>query len=202
MFPGLILAPRFCRPLKLLPCFLSVMVLITLPCLNNELTISGAPNTWFNSEPFNVTIVLLSLIITSIIFLVSIKLEGWRSINKSVHLFVYSSIILLLIITLFFLTENIIMLYVFFELALLPTLILILKWGYQPERLVSGFYFIMYTIVASLPLLYTIITHYYTWHTTSLTVLHPLYKPSTTFMTSSLFILAFLVKLPIWGVHL
>lgn len=43
--------------------------------------------------------------------------------------------------------------YFFFEFSLLPTFLLILKWGYQPERLQAGIYMIMYTVSASLPLL-------------------------------------------------
>jgi len=35
-----------------------------------------------------------------------------------------------------------------------PTLILIIGWGYQPERLEAGIYIIIYTISASLPLFF------------------------------------------------
>jgi NADH-ubiquinone oxidoreductase chain 4 len=37
-------------------------------------------------------------------------------------------------------------------LSLVPTLILIIGWGYQPERLEAGIYIMVYTISASLPL--------------------------------------------------
>lgn len=43
--------------------------------------------------------------------------------------------------------------YVFFEAALLPTLYLVLRWGYQPERMQAGMYLMLYTVRASLPLL-------------------------------------------------
>ena len=47
-----------------------------------------------------------------------------------------------------------------FEVSLIPTLILIIGWGYQPERLQAGIYLIMYTITASLPLLIRLIYIY------------------------------------------
>lgn len=47
--------------------------------------------------------------------------------------------------------------YILFEAALLPTLFLILSWGYQPERVQAGLYLVLYTVSASLPLLVRIL---------------------------------------------
>nr|AJR20057.1 NADH dehydrogenase subunit 4 [Bathymodiolus brooksi]AJR20058.1 NADH dehydrogenase subunit 4 [Bathymodiolus brooksi]AJR20059.1 NADH dehydrogenase subunit 4 [Bathymodiolus brooksi]AJR20060.1 NADH dehydrogenase subunit 4 [Bathymodiolus brooksi]AJR20061.1 NADH dehydrogenase subunit 4 [Bathymodiolus brooksi] len=44
--------------------------------------------------------------------------------------------------------------FVFFEGVLFPTLLLIVGWGYQPERLQAVVYMIIYTVMGSLPLLY------------------------------------------------
>lgn len=43
--------------------------------------------------------------------------------------------------------------YVIFEATLIPTLILITRWGNQTERLNAGTYFLFYTLAGSLPLL-------------------------------------------------
>jgi len=43
--------------------------------------------------------------------------------------------------------------YVIFEATLIPTLILITRWGNQAERLNAGSYFLFYTLAGSLPLL-------------------------------------------------
>jgi len=51
--------------------------------------------------------------------------------------------------------------YIRFEASLLPTLVLILGWGYQPERVQAGIYFFFYTMFASLPLLVSILFIYY-----------------------------------------
>lgn len=45
------------------------------------------------------------------------------------------------------------MFYVMFEATLIPTLILITRWGNQTERLNAGVYFLFYTLAGSLPLL-------------------------------------------------
>jgi len=52
--------------------------------------------------------------------------------------------------------------YISFEASLIPTLLLILGWGYQPERLQAGIYLIIYTVTASLPLLAGLILLYFT----------------------------------------
>lgn len=43
--------------------------------------------------------------------------------------------------------------YLFFEGSLIPTLIMILVWGNNPERLYAGIYFLLYTVGASLPII-------------------------------------------------
>jgi len=64
-------------------------------------------------------------------------------------------IILLLLFRLLgsFISINILIFYFFFEFSLFPTLLLIIGWGYQPERIQAGVYFLFYTLTASLPLL-------------------------------------------------
>nr|YP_008080896.1 NADH dehydrogenase subunit 4 [Tarragoilus diuturnus]AFW98789.1 NADH dehydrogenase subunit 4 [Tarragoilus diuturnus] len=90
--------------------------------------------------------------------------------------------------------------YLFFEGSLIPTVFLILGWGYQPERLQAGIYLLFYTLLASLPLLIGLFNVYYDTGT--------LYTPlwSGHNMTGIIFylcsILAFLVKMPMFLVHL
>nr|YP_010222636.1 NADH dehydrogenase subunit 4 [Poecilocoris druraei]AVJ52503.1 NADH dehydrogenase subunit 4 [Poecilocoris druraei]QXJ42689.1 NADH dehydrogenase subunit 4 [Poecilocoris druraei]UCC46099.1 NADH dehydrogenase subunit 4 [Poecilocoris druraei] len=52
-----------------------------------------------------------------------------------------------------FMSDNLLIFYISFESSLIPTLFLILGWGYQPERLLAGYYLLFYTLFASLPLL-------------------------------------------------
>jgi len=48
--------------------------------------------------------------------------------------------------------------YILFELSLLPTLFIVLLFGYQPEKLRAGQYLLLYTVLASLPLLLSLLT--------------------------------------------
>ena len=48
--------------------------------------------------------------------------------------------------------------YILFEISLLPTLFILLLFGYQPEKLRAGQYLLLYTVLASLPLLLSLLT--------------------------------------------
>ena len=66
-------------------------------------------------------------------------------------------LILGLFIIMTFTVRRIIAFYIFFEASLLPIFIIVIGWGYQPERLTARLSIIIYTLFASLPLLYYII---------------------------------------------
>jgi NADH-ubiquinone oxidoreductase chain 4 len=91
--------------------------------------------------------------------------------------------------------------YVFFESRLIPTLFLILGWGYQPERVQAGIYLLFYTLLASLPLLVGILFIYNNLCSLCLFLLW-----SGSGFSGGLFyvcmIFAFLVRIPIFMVHL
>lgn len=59
-----------------------------------------------------------------------------------------------------FIVSDLFSFYIIFEASLIPTLFIIIKWGYQPERLQAGLYLIIYTITARLPLLIGIAFQY------------------------------------------
>lgn len=86
--------------------------------------------------------VLLSLIILLILVL---------CINKENYEFWFY--LLTVFKVLFFLSKKLVLFYIFFELRIIPILIIILNWGLNPERLNAGMYMIVYTFVGSLPLL-------------------------------------------------
>nr|AKH60354.1 NADH dehydrogenase subunit 4 [Sphenodon punctatus]AKH60366.1 NADH dehydrogenase subunit 4 [Sphenodon punctatus]AKH60378.1 NADH dehydrogenase subunit 4 [Sphenodon punctatus]AKH60414.1 NADH dehydrogenase subunit 4 [Sphenodon punctatus]AKH60426.1 NADH dehydrogenase subunit 4 [Sphenodon punctatus] len=96
--------------------------------------------------------------------------------------------------------------YIMFEATLIPTLIIITRWGNQPERLNAGMYFLFYTLTASLPLLIALLTLYNLNNTLLITILHFLPQntnpPSTSFFLWGACMMAFLVKMPLYGLHL
>nr|DAA06268.1 TPA_exp: NADH dehydrogenase subunit 4 [Drosophila grimshawi] len=95
-------------------------------------------------------LILLSLWICSLMLLAS---ESVNKYNNYSNLFLLNIVILLLLLVLTFSSMSLFMFYLFFESSLIPTLFLILGWGYQPERLQAGIYLLFYTLLVSLPML-------------------------------------------------
>nr|QOD97788.1 NADH dehydrogenase subunit 4 [Scopus umbretta] len=109
-------------------------------------------------------------------------------------------------IILAFSTTELILFYISFEATLIPTLILITRWGNQLERLSAGIYLLFYTLISSLPLLVTILhlhTQTGTLHLMMLKLVPPVLHNSWTGLLSGLALLtAFMVKAPLYGLHL
>nr|YP_010393218.1 NADH dehydrogenase subunit 4 [Conus miles]UPX89380.1 NADH dehydrogenase subunit 4 [Conus miles] len=114
-----------------------------------------------------------------------------------------------LILMLTFLCSNTLLFYFLFEASLIPTLMLILGWGYQPERLQAGMYMMIYTVAASLPLLFCILWAGHKIFCSEMLIsstlrLYSIF-PGNSWQWSLLSVLvfaAFLVKLPMFSVHL
>lgn len=124
--------------------------------------------------------------------------------SKSPKWFVFYIIILNLILVLTFSTNNLLLFYIAFERSLIPTLLLILGWGYQPERLQAGIYLMIYTITASLPLLIRLIilTSINNHLSISLQIMPPQLTHSLSTLWWLITLLAFIVKIPLYLVHL
>nr|YP_010032745.1 NADH dehydrogenase subunit 4 [Hyphessobrycon megalopterus]QOW38152.1 NADH dehydrogenase subunit 4 [Hyphessobrycon megalopterus] len=99
-----------------------------------------------------------------------------------------------------------ILFYVMFEATLIPTLIIITRWGNQAERLNAGTYFLFYTLAGSLPLLVALLVLQQNTGTLSMLVLN--YSQTLTLFSWgdkiwwAACLIAFLVKMPLYGVHL
>nr|AVN67384.1 NADH dehydrogenase subunit 4 [Elliptorhina chopardi] len=113
--------------------------------------------------------------------------------------FLVMVVCLLLILALTFSSLGLFQFYLFFEGSLIPTLFLILGWGYQPERLQAGIYFLFYTMLASLPLL-IVIMNMYDESCLVFSLMGPMSEINEFIYLSM--IMAFLVKMPMFMVHL
>nr|BAM34442.1 NADH dehydrogenase subunit 4 [Hemitheconyx taylori] len=96
--------------------------------------------------------------------------------------------------------------YVAFEATLIPTLILITRWGAQAERLAAGTYFLFYTLLGSFPLLLSLLSILTSTNHT-LIILSCLATPPPSHTWTEMMLLlaclvAFLVKMPLYGLHL
>nr|URX54066.1 NADH dehydrogenase subunit 4 [Paraneotermes simplicicornis] len=110
--------------------------------------------------------------------------------------------VVLLMFTLFctFGSINLFSFYLFFESSIIPTVFLILGWGYQPERLQAGVYLLFYTLLASLPLLVGIFYVYNYKYSTCFFLLSSVSGFGDLFYLCMVF--AFLVSMPMFLVHL
>nr|WRK67372.1 NADH dehydrogenase subunit 4 [Semirhynchia dumbrodiana] len=142
-------------------------------------------------------LILLSFWICSLMLMAS---ETINYCNYSVNLFLMSIILLMLMLYLTFSSMNLFYFYLFFESSLIPTLFLIIGWGYQPERLQAGIYLLFYTLFASLPLLVSIFFVYTNMMSLSYMMFNESFSFNFFFYLSMLF--AFLIKMPMFLVHL
>nr|QNS38315.1 NADH dehydrogenase subunit 4 [Illadopsis cleaveri] len=131
-------------------------------------------------------------------------LEHEPTIRK--RIFITTMILAQPSILLAFSASELMLFYIAFEATLIPTLILITRWGNQPERLNAGIYLLFYTLASSLPLLIAIL-HLHnqigTLYFPMLKLSHPTTTTSWSGMLSSLALLmAFMVKAPLYGLHL
>lgn len=129
-----------------------------------------------------------------------------KIINNKSFKFSFVVLALCLLVIMFFLSSNLIYFYIFFEVSLIPTLVLIVGWGYQPERLQAGIYIMLYTIRASLPLLVSLLVLGYLYRSFNMILVNYLSCVLILYNVNFLWflgvIIAFLVKLPIFSVHL
>nr|QWB85750.1 NADH dehydrogenase subunit 4 [Acanthocinus griseus] len=111
----------------------------------------------FGWDLLSFSLVLLSLWICSLMIMASEKLFKLKNYN---NLFLFIMIMLMVALLLAFSSMNLFMFYLFFEVSLIPTLILIIGWGYQPERVEAGIYLLFYTLLVSLPMMISIFYFY------------------------------------------
>lgn len=142
-------------------------------------------------------LVILSVWICALIIMSS---ESTYKFNNYPIFFLFLILFLLVILVLTFRINRMFLFYLFFERSLIPTLFLILGWGYQPERLQAGIYLLFYTLLASLPLLMSIFFIMNTFSTMNIFILINYSFYYYFFYLSMIF--AFLVKIPIFLVHL
>nr|YP_009172433.1 NADH dehydrogenase subunit 4 [Herona marathus]ALG63371.1 NADH dehydrogenase subunit 4 [Herona marathus] len=142
-------------------------------------------------------LILLSIWIS---FLMIMASESLFKTSFYFNFFLLNIILLMIMLYLTFSMMNLFMFYLFFEGSLIPTLMLIIGWGYQPERIQAGMYLLFYTLFVSLPLLLGI---FYIYNKTNYMVIYFLKFFSFDMLILYLsMIMAFLVKMPMYFVHL
>ena len=125
-------------------------------------------------------------------------LDQFGSKTQTWYTLAVRSLVIALIFTL--VSTKILHFYFWFEVTLVPTLLLIYGWGYQPERMQASMYFLLYTIFGRLPFLAAVGLRDHLKEILLYTT------PILKFLKSPLVLVAtigvFLIKLPIYPLHL
>lgn len=174
-------------------CFVCRVLYLFSYINKNEFIWIGLGN-YFGYDYYSFNLVILRLWVIGLIF---IRLNKDKIIIKFI-LF----IIILVILIIFFSVMNIILFYLLFEIRLIPTFILIIYYGYNPERLKAAFYLLIYTIFISLPLLVYIFKLIYWVGRFDYNILMINIRISLNLFEYIIYIMAFLIKIPIYIFHI
>nr|NP_443654.1 NADH dehydrogenase subunit 4 [Monopterus albus]UAM92679.1 NADH dehydrogenase subunit 4 [Monopterus albus]UFZ01346.1 NADH dehydrogenase subunit 4 [Monopterus albus]BAB70374.1 NADH dehydrogenase subunit 4 [Monopterus albus] len=211
LIPTLLLIPtswlakaKWLWPTTLLHSF--IITLFSLAWLKNT-----SETNWSTLNPYMATDPLSSPLLTLTCWLLPLMIlasQNHLAQDPLVRQRIYITLLVTLQLSLImaFAATELTMFYVMFETTLIPTLILITRWGNQMERLNAGTYFLFYTLASSLPLLITLLALQNKTGTLSLLIIQLLgpipISPYVNIIWWTTSLLAFLVKMPLYGVHL
>nr|YP_010022480.1 NADH dehydrogenase subunit 4 [Cathayia obliquella]QON98852.1 NADH dehydrogenase subunit 4 [Cathayia obliquella] len=151
----------------------------------------------FSCDMMSFGLIMLSMWICMLMLMAS---ENLLKVKFFINFFLFNLLFLLLMLYLTFSMMNLFMFYLFFEGSLIPTLMLIIGWGYQPERIQAGMYLLFYTLFVSLPLLMGIFYIFY--ESNNIMFYFMKFMNFELYLLYFCMIMAFLVKMPMYFVHL
>nr|YP_010950588.1 NADH dehydrogenase subunit 4 [Icelinus borealis]WMI36544.1 NADH dehydrogenase subunit 4 [Icelinus borealis] len=211
LIPTLMLIPTawMAKPKWLWPTTLMHSLLIALISLswltNMSETGWSSLNSYMATDSLSTPLLVLTCWLLPLMILASQNHTASEPLSRQrTYLTLLTSLQIFLILA--FGATEVIMFYVMFEATLIPTLILITRWGNQTERLNAGVYFLFYTLAGSLPLLVALLILQNSTGTLSLLTLQYSDPVELSSYAHKLWwagcLLAFLVKMPLYGVHL
>nr|YP_006234164.1 NADH dehydrogenase subunit 4 [Paratemnoides elongatus]AEX37722.1 NADH dehydrogenase subunit 4 [Paratemnoides elongatus] len=137
--------------------------------------------------------ILLSVWLFMLIFM---KMLSYQLVSNNEFNLMY---MMMLILFMAFSVKSLLVFFIMFELVLIPIFLIIVGWGYQPERLQAGVFMIMYTMVFSLIMMLGILNIYFQEGTFCMLMLGVV-KSEMNFL-SVMMILSMLVKFPVYFLH-
>nr|BAV70908.1 NADH dehydrogenase subunit 4 [Pethia cumingii] len=162
-------------------------------------------NSYLATDPLSTPLLVLTCWLLPLMILASQNHINPEPINRQrLYITLLASLQTFLIMA--FGATEIIMFYIMFEATLIPTLIIITRWGNQTERLNAGTYFLFYTLAGSLPLLVALLLLQNSTGTLSLLLIQYSQPMQLSSFSNKIWwagcLIAFLVKMPLYGVHL
>nr|YP_009024914.1 NADH dehydrogenase subunit 4 [Cercocebus torquatus]AHN49895.1 NADH dehydrogenase subunit 4 [Cercocebus torquatus] len=181
---------------------ISLIPLLFFNQTNNNLF---SHSTHLSSDPLTTPLLMLTAWLLPLMTMASqYHLHNEPPSQKKLYLSMMIFLQITLILT--FMATELIMFYILFETTLIPTLVIITKWGNQPKRINASTYFLFYTLTGSLPLLIMLIyTHNNTGSLNIMLLTLMNQKLTTTWSHNFIWLacmMAFMTKMPLYGLHL
>ena len=173
--------------------FIIIISLIRLLILTIIGDITLFNNSIFFIDLFSINLTLLTFWLRALSIIRIKFLINFKS-NKNFNLIIYILIIRLLITFSF---KNRLIFYFRFEIRLIPIFFIILRWGSQSERIISGLFLIFYTLFGSFPFFYILVV----LNSKYLISLNYIELISISNFYGFFIFLPFLVKFPIYSLH-
>nr|ACJ43956.1 NADH dehydrogenase subunit 4 [Tylototriton asperrimus] len=183
----------------------SIIAMASLTWFNLPFELPTMTNLHMTVDPISSPLLILTCWLLPLMTLASQNHLKTNPMSRQRTYLIMLTLLQMSLITAFSSTE-LIMFYIAFEATLIPTLVIITRWGNQTERLSAGTYFLFYTLAGSLPLLVALLTLQTTMGSLSLTLINMM-EPMMTQNNSNKILwlaclLAFMVKMPLYGTHL
>lgn len=181
----------------------SIITFLSIKLLKNQTQTWKKVRINLGRDNLSTPLIILSCWLAPLCFMSKkiIKKENQKA--QKTFLFLISFITTFLILT--FSSLKVLSFFICFEATLIPTLILITRLGAKVERLQAGLYFLFYTLFGSLPLLISLLIIKKN-HLNLKFSLSPPMKEQIPLKIINIWwiitIIAFLVKMPIYGFHL
>nr|AIG23509.1 NADH dehydrogenase subunit 4 [Philander frenatus] len=184
----------------------SLLISITsLPLLYHPMDLGYNFNNSFSLDSLSSPLLVLSCWLLPLMMMASQNHLNKESLLRK-KLYLTMMVILQLSLIIAFSSSELIMFYILFETTLIPTLIIITRWGNQNERLNAGIYFLFYTLVGSLPLLVALLTMNKNLGSLHILMNYILTNQLNHTLSNSMLwyacMIAFMVKMPLYGLHL
>nr|YP_009072419.1 NADH dehydrogenase subunit 4 [Macaca arctoides]AIA26529.1 NADH dehydrogenase subunit 4 [Macaca arctoides] len=162
-------------------------------------------STHLSSDPLTTPLLTLTIWLLPLMIMAS-QYHLCNEPPSKKKLFLLMTILLQITLILTFMATELIMFYILFETTLIPTLVVITKWGSQEKRLNASTYFLFYTLTGSLPLLIMLSHTYNNTGSLNITLLTLTDQKLTTTWSHGFAwlacMMAFMTKMPLYGLHL
>nr|NP_955675.1 NADH dehydrogenase subunit 4 [Jaculus jaculus]CAC95206.1 NADH dehydrogenase subunit 4 [Jaculus jaculus] len=179
--------------------------IITLFSLHNHNDATHNFSTLFFTDQLSTPLLILTSWLLPLMLIASQNHMSKETVVRK-KLFISMLVTLQVSLIMTFSAAELMFFYILFEATLIPTLIIITRWGNQTERLNAGVYFLFYTLVGSLPLLVALMVKRNQLGSLNIMLLMFNSPPLNPSLTNQLMwlacMMAFMVKMPLYGLHL